>query len=307
MTDHARQDDEFCDPLELRTDSALGVAGLAQAVHAGHVAVANALGTGLLETPALMMFLPRLCRHLLGEELRLPSVGAYWCGDAAARSHVLAHLERMVIKPTFPSAHREVFFGAQLSEQDLQNLRERILHRPGDFVGEEQVTLSTAPVFIDGQVEARHVVLRAHLTASPGPGSGYAVMPGGLTRFSVSADSMIVSMQRGGGSKDTWITSSEPVDTFLLSAPAGAAIEISRSGGDLPSRVADNLYWLGRYTERLKQRSPGWHAASRRGWPIRTLKTVPNCRCFSRRWFTTLFTPHQQMPRCARRNGWPGF
>ena len=245
-----RQDDEFCDPLELRTDSALGVAGLVQAVQTGNVAVANALGTGLLETPALMMFLPRLCKHLLGEELRLPSVGAYWCGDAAARSHVLANLQRMVIKPTFPNAHREVVFGAGLSDQGLQTLRDRILCCPGDFVGEEQVTLSTAPVFIDGHVEARHVVLRAHLTAYPGPGSGYAVMPGGLTRFSAAGDSMIVSMQRGGGSKDTWIASAGPVDTFSLLAPAGQAIEISRAGGDLPSRVADNLFWLGRYTER---------------------------------------------------------
>ncbi|HVX83624.1 MAG TPA: circularly permuted type 2 ATP-grasp protein [Phycisphaerae bacterium] len=245
-----RQDDEFCDPLELRTDSALGVAGLVQAVRSGNVALANALGTGLLETPALMMYLPRLCRHLLGEDLRLPSVGAYWCGDGAARGHVLANLQRMVIKPTFPNPHREVVFGAGLSQEGLDELRSRILHSPCDFVGEEQVTLSTAPVFTAGRVEPRHVVLRAHLSARPGADSGYSVMPGGLTRFSASADSMIVSMQRGGGSKDTWIASSGPVDTFSLLAPAGTAIEISRAGGDLPSRVADNLFWLGRYTER---------------------------------------------------------
>ncbi|HUO10126.1 MAG TPA: circularly permuted type 2 ATP-grasp protein [Phycisphaerae bacterium] len=246
-----RQDDEFCDPLELRTDSALGIAGLVQAVRSGNVTMANALGTGLLECPALMMFLPRLCRHLLGEELRLPSAGTYWCGDATARSHVLANLQRMVIKPTFLNPHRggEVVFGEGLSGEGLSALRERILASPRDFVGEEQVTLSTAPVFVDGHVKARHVVLRAHLI---GAGDGYSMMPGGLTRFSAAADSMIVSMQRGGGSKDTWISSTGPLDTFSLLAPAGQVIEISRSGGDLPSRVADNLYWLGRYTERAE-------------------------------------------------------
>jgi uncharacterized alpha-E superfamily protein len=165
---------------------------------------------------------------------------------------VLANLQRMVIKPTYPNANREVVFGAGLSGEGLVKLRERILCCPREYVGEEQVTLSTAPVFLNGRVEARHVVWRAHLVATGGAEQGYAVMPGGLTRFSASADSMIVSMQRGGGSKDTWIPSTGPVDNFSLLAPAGQAIEISRAGGDLPSRVADNLYWLGRYTERAE-------------------------------------------------------
>jgi uncharacterized circularly permuted ATP-grasp superfamily protein/uncharacterized alpha-E superfamily protein len=245
-----RQDDDFCDQLELRADSDLGIPGLVQAIHTGNVAVANALGSGMLETPALMMFLPRLCKHLLGEELRIPSVGAYWCGDATARSHVIANLHRMVIKPTFPGSGMEPMFGQSLAQADLQNLRARIMASPRDFVGEEQIPLSTGPVLTEGHVEPRHMVLRAHLVATVE--GDYAAMPGGLTRFSAAADSMIVSMQRGGGSKDTWVLSGGPVDTFSLLAPAGQAINISRAGGDLPSRVADNLFWLGRYVERAE-------------------------------------------------------
>jgi uncharacterized circularly permuted ATP-grasp superfamily protein/uncharacterized alpha-E superfamily protein len=245
-----RQDDDFCDQLELRADSDLGIPGLVQAIHSGNVAVANALGSGMLETPALMMFLPRLCKHLLGEELKIPSVGAYWCGDATARSHVIANLHRMVIKPTFPGTGLEPIFGQSLTAADLQILRARITACPRDYVGEEQITLSTGPVLTHGRVEPRHMVLRAHLVATQD--GSYAAMPGGLTRFSAAADSMIVSMQRGGGSKDTWVLSGGPVDTFSLLAPPGQVIDISRAGGDLPSRVADNLYWLGRYVERAE-------------------------------------------------------
>jgi uncharacterized circularly permuted ATP-grasp superfamily protein/uncharacterized alpha-E superfamily protein len=249
-----RQDDDFCDPLELRPESTLGVPGLVQALHAGRVAVANPLGSGILESPALMMFLPRLAKHVLGEELRMPSVPTYWCGDAEGQAYVLANLERMVIKPVFPGTRRDPVFGETLTREGLEEWRGRIGHCPRDFVGEEKIALSTAPVLVGKVAEPRHIVLRAHLAATGlGDGSGgYAVMPGGLTRFSASAESMVVSMQRGGGSKDTWVLSSGPVDPFSLLPQPGAAIDISRAGGDLPSRVADNLFWLGRYVERAE-------------------------------------------------------
>ena len=242
-----RQDDDFCDPLELRTDSTLGVPGLVQAVHAGNVTVANALGSGMLESPALMSLLPKLCRHLLGEDLKMQSVGTHWCGDPSARQYVLDNLQRMVIKPTFPGAKHTPIFGSELTNDGLATLRGRIAAAPREFVGEEHVTLSTAPVLCGDHVEPRHVSMRTHLVAS---GDGYSVMPGALTRFSASADSMVVSMQTGGGSKDTWIMSGGPVDTFSLLQQPGQSVELNRSGGDLPSRVADNLFWLGRYMER---------------------------------------------------------
>ncbi len=243
-----RQDDDFCDPLELRPDSSIGVPGLVQALHAGNVAVANALGSGLLETPALMAFLPQLCRHLLGEDLKMQSVPTYWCGRPDHCQFVLGNLEKMVIKPTLPGRH-EIVFGQSLTADQKAELRRKIADAPRMFVAQERLTLSTAPVMLTDRAEPRHVVVRAHLAASE---NGYVIMPGGLTRFSASVDTMTVSMQRGGGSKDTWVLTDGPVDTFSLLPQPGVPIDISRAGGDLPSRVADNLYWLGRYMERAE-------------------------------------------------------
>lgn len=244
-----RLDDDFCDPLELRPDSFLGVPGLVQAVHAGNVAVANALGTGLLETPALLAFLPALCRFLLGEELKLPSVPTWWCGEPLARDHVLSHLRDMVIKPAMASIRMEPVFGDELTREQRDELIAKIRARPQDFVGEHRLTLSTTPVLVGDQLQPRHLVLRTYLAAHDG---SFVAMPGGLTRVSASADTMVVSMQRGGGSKDTWVLSEGPVHQLTLLGPGGLPVEITRGGSDLPSRVADNLYWLGRYVERAE-------------------------------------------------------
>jgi len=244
-----RQDDDFCDPLELLPDSTLGVAGLMEAVHAGTVAVANALGTGVMETPAILAFLPALCQRLLGEDLKLQSAPTYWCGDPYSLRYVLEHLEEMVIKPTFPVVNKQPIFAGQMAQERRQELRAKIQANPSLFVGQRQITLSTTPVLAGGRMEPRHVVMRAHLVSE---GESYNVMPGGLTRFSAATDSMVVSMQQGGGSKDTWVLSGGPVDEFSLLQPAGQAVQLSRAGGDLPSRVADNLFWLGRYLERAE-------------------------------------------------------
>ena len=134
-----RLDDDFCDPLQLRRDSFLGVPGLVQAVRAGNVAVANPLGSGLVETPALMAFLPKLCGELLGEPLKFPSVPSWWCGDPTAREHVLTNLRHLVIKPSFPSSGVEPVFGEKLSHDQLQSLADRIRARPRDYVGQEQL------------------------------------------------------------------------------------------------------------------------------------------------------------------------
>ena len=244
-----RLDDDYCDPLELRPDSFLGVPGLVQAVHAGNVVVANALGTGLVETPALLAFLPSLCQHFLGEELKLPSVATWWCGEPRACSHVLSHLPEMVIKPALASTSFEPVFVDELTRQEQADLVDRIKARPGNFVGEQRLTLSTIPVLAGDHLRPRHHVLRTYLAAHE---DSFVMMPGGLTRFSSAADTMVVSMQRGGGSKDTWMLSESPVGEDTLLPPVGQPVVLNRGGNDLPSRVADNLYWLGRYAERAE-------------------------------------------------------
>jgi uncharacterized circularly permuted ATP-grasp superfamily protein/uncharacterized alpha-E superfamily protein len=244
-----RLDDDFCDPLELRRDSFLGAPGLVQAVRAGNVAVANALGSGLVETPAFMAFLPNLCRQLLGEPLKMPSVATWWCGDPTARDHVLTNLHRLVIKPTFPVWGLEPIFGERLSQDQLQILADWIRARPRDYVGQEQLALSSVPVLADSRLQPRRFVFRAFLAAAR---DSFTLMPGGLTRTAAGPDSLVVSMQQGGGSKDTWVLSAEPVAPFSLLPSGDGRIELSRGGGDLPSRAADNLHWLGRYVERAE-------------------------------------------------------
>jgi uncharacterized circularly permuted ATP-grasp superfamily protein/uncharacterized alpha-E superfamily protein len=245
-----RLDDDFCDPLELRPDSFLGVPGLVHAVRSGNVAVANALGTGLLETPALPAFLPRLCRALLGEELLLESVPAYWCGDPDSLRHVLDHLTDFVIKPTFPASRMEPEFPAELSAEQREALADQIRARPHDFVAQSRLDLSSTPVLDGNRLVHRKMVVRSYLAAEPG--GGFAFMPGGMTRVSAVPGATVVSMQRGGGSKDTWVLADSTVSEFSLLPAGGFRVALTRSGGDLPSRAADNLFWLGRYAERAE-------------------------------------------------------
>jgi len=244
-----RLDDAFCDPLSLRTDSSLGVAGLMQAVRANNVVVANSLGSGVVETAALMAFLPSLCKHLLDEELAMPSVATWWCGHDEALDYVVEHLDELVIKPAFPVFGHEPIFGSALSAAARDDLLARVRARPHEYVAQEQVALSTAPVWTQEGLQPRHVVLRTFGVAN---GDDYRIMPGGLARVATSRDSLVVSMQRGGGSKDTWIGSDGPVSAMTLLRPPGAPIELTRGGSELPSRVADNLFWLGRYIERAE-------------------------------------------------------
>lgn len=240
-----RVNDDLCDPLELRPDGMAGVPGLVQAVRERAVAVANPLGSGLAATPALLPYLPAICQRLLGEELRLASVATTWCG-AGDRTPLHERAASLVWKPAFATTAQPIF-GGQLDAAGREALRARVEADPAAWVAQEQVTLSTTPAIAGPIMEPRHWVLRAFLVATA---DGHAVMPGGLTRFAPSTSTLEVSIQRGGRSKDTWVPSVGPVPTFsLLPAPA-ATIALSRGGSDLPSRVADNLFWLGRYAER---------------------------------------------------------
>src|ERR1700689_4198213 len=197
-----RVDDSFCDPIELRSDSYLGVAGLVEAVRAGNVAVANALGSGLIETSAFMPFFPGLSRRMLGEDLKLPSAATWWCGQPKALQYVLDNLDFLVIKPAFPSKGMEPVFGGKLAPEDRSRLSARIRENPHEFAGQELLNLSTVPVYSgENGLSPRRVVLRVYLAAE---GDSWIVIPGGLARVSPPSDTQASSMQRGGGTKDTW-------------------------------------------------------------------------------------------------------
>ncbi len=246
-----RQDDDYCDPLELRSDSALGVAGLTECARRGHVLLANALGSGILESGALLGYLPGLSRKLLGEPLRMPSVATWWLGEPAALADASARLERLIIKPLERNPREPPVAAGLLSRDELVLLRARIASRPHRYVAQEWVHVSQAPVLERGPPEALHprtVGLRVFAVATP---DGWHVMPGGLTRVAQGGNSADIAMQRGGRSKDTWVLSDAPVNSAftLLTARVDAGDLIS-SNANVPSRTAENLYWFGRYGER---------------------------------------------------------
>ncbi|THF66652.1 molybdopterin oxidoreductase [Pseudothauera nasutitermitis] len=243
-----RLDDDFCDPLELRADSALGIPGLLGAIRAGRVLMANQIGSGVLESAALLGFLPAICERLLGEALKMPSVATWWCGEEPALEYVLEHLDELVIKPAFSSMHMEAVFGHELKGEARRRMIERIVAQPHAYVGQEWVRLSQAPVW-NRRLMPRSVGMRVFAAATP---DGYTVMPGALGRVAPRAGMEVISMQRGGLSKDTWIRADAPVvRTSLLKRRLGV-IDLVCGGADIPSRVGENLFWMGRYAERCE-------------------------------------------------------
>jgi uncharacterized alpha-E superfamily protein len=256
-----RVDDDFCDPLELINNSILGVPGLVEAVRAGNVVMANALGSGLVQSPAFMAFLPELCEHLRGEKLKLPSFATWWCGQKSAREHVLKNLDTLVVKPAFRTH-------LKIADVERDELKRRIEFDPDLFVAQERVELSTAPSWNKNSLVAQPVSLRVFLVAD-GNG-GYRVMPGGLARVSPDSDGKFISMQRGGSSKDTWIPSTTPVAELSLLHASSHSVELRRTGNNLPSRLADNFFWLGRYSERADATSRLLRSALLRFNPERT-------------------------------------
>ncbi|MBV4476289.1 circularly permuted type 2 ATP-grasp protein [Pseudomonas botevensis] len=245
-----RLDDDFCDPLELRTDSALGVPGLLEAVRQGRVLVANALGSGVLESPGLLGFLPKINQYLFGEELILPSIATWWCGEAPVLAQALEKLPELLIKPAFPSQSFTPVFGRDLSEKQRQALAARMQARPYAYVAQELAQLSHAPVWQpeNGQLQPRAIGMRMYAVASR---DGYRVLPGGLTRVAADADAEVVSMQRGGASKDTWVLGDLPPSGEQWKAQRNIGVhDLVRRDPYLPSRVVENLFWFGRYCER---------------------------------------------------------
>jgi uncharacterized circularly permuted ATP-grasp superfamily protein/uncharacterized alpha-E superfamily protein len=248
-----RLDDDFCDPVELRSDSALGVPGLLGAVRAGRVDVANALGTGVLESAAWLGFIPGVSERLLSEPLKLPSVATWWCGERPALDYVLEHLDQLVIKPVYPNQRFEPVFGRDLAKDAREALIARMRVRPYAFVAQEHVALSQAPVWRQNGalgLSAKALAIRVYAVATA---DGFRVMPGGLARVATDAAVDVVSTQRGGGSKDIWVQS-ESANDDEPSEEVRAAPALVRQD-DIPSRVVENLFWLGRYSVRCEDKA----------------------------------------------------
>ncbi len=253
-----RLDDDYCDPLELRGDSALGVPGLLGALRAGRVVVANALGTGVLESAAWLGFLPAIAERLFDEKLLLPEVATWWLGEAPALEFVLANLDRLVIKPAYPNQRFEPMFGRDYIGKERDALIARMRNRPYAYVAQEHVRLSHAPVWKSAgstELAARALTIRVYAVAGP---NGIQVLPGGLARVANEGAAEVVSTQRGGGAKDIWVIADDPHEE--AAAPAAATTQsgkwaLTQRQDYIPSRLVENLFWLGRYTVRCENNS----------------------------------------------------
>jgi uncharacterized circularly permuted ATP-grasp superfamily protein/uncharacterized alpha-E superfamily protein len=244
-----RQNDSDCDSLELDSTSSLGVPGLVQAAAAGEVVVANALGSGLAETPALLPFLPMLCRTLLDEKPLLATVPTLWCGQTAEMNQVLDTLDRWVIKQAFRGNHAKPVFPQQLSAPERTRLIDEIRENPKRFIAQENTALGGTPCWQGNRMVSRRVLLRTFVVAT---GDGWSVMPGGLARTFSKGGSAVATLSHRGGSKDAWVVAKGEVSRLSLLSREGNEFPLSRGEDNLSSRVADNLFWLGRYIERAE-------------------------------------------------------
>tara|TARA_R110002110_G_scaffold415860_1_gene658706 strand:+ start:22684 stop:25242 length:2559 start_codon:yes stop_codon:yes gene_type:complete len=246
-----RVDDFYCDPVELRGDSQLGIPGLLEVVRMGNVAVVNPLGTGILENRGLPRFLDAAARHFLGRELSLKSPASYWCGNPRDQKYALDNLDSLIIKTTFRGPRAQLINAAELGSDGMAKLRAAIINNPVHYVAQEFLQPSNAPVWDRKDSVPRPALLRSFAVADK---SSYTVMPGGLTRVGTQAGDIEISNKLGSLSKDTWVLASEPEKQTPLTSRADTTAPANLPWGamKLPSRVVENLFWAGRYTERAE-------------------------------------------------------
>ncbi len=246
-----RIDSDECDALELKVDSEIGVAGLVEAARAGEVVIANALGSGVIENEAIMGFLPGLCRQMLGQELRLPNLDTWWCGDPVAWQHVRSRIDEVVVRRAFAarsliSSGTGGFLRPEFEGMDRDALIAMVERTPHQFVAQNRAHLSHAPSWSgDGSARAEPIMLRVFIAATK---DGYQVMPGGLA-LSAPLES---GSTRGDFGKDVWVPGEGSIDTFSMLNLSLNSPKLRRSDRDLPSRTGDDLFWLGRYLERAE-------------------------------------------------------
>jgi uncharacterized circularly permuted ATP-grasp superfamily protein/uncharacterized alpha-E superfamily protein len=247
-----RVDSNSLDPLELDASSQLGVPGLIDVLRKNGVVVANMPGSGVMEARAPLGFLPSLSRRFFGEDLKMPHIATWWCGQKSAREEVLSRLDEVAIEGAYgrgvPGFGRGPVLASELSASERERLKSAINDRGIDYVGQELVRLSTTPVWDQGRITPRPFVLRVFAAATPG---GWTIMPGGFCRIADQPDARAVSMGDGARAADVWVVSDKAVSTATL-LPTGDSVRIRRIAGWVPSRAADNLFWLGRYLERAE-------------------------------------------------------
>ncbi|HMG88661.1 MAG TPA: circularly permuted type 2 ATP-grasp protein [Chryseolinea sp.] len=241
-----RVDDSYCDPLELREDSHLGIPGLLEVVRRGNVSIANPLGSSILENTGLMAFMHNIFKYFLNEDPIFKMVATWWCGQKKEMDYVIQHIDELVIKKIDRTSGSGTVIGSRLSKAQKQILIEKIKVQPYLYVGQEEVGFSTSPVFTKDKLEPRYTVLRTFLVASKGE---YEIMPGGLSRCSPEKGSFLVSNQDGGIAKDTWVETQVKSSTSLIHHAD------LRRKAVLPSRAAENLFWVGRYSQRVLRTS----------------------------------------------------
>lgn len=247
-----RVDAAWSDPLDLRGDSRLGVTGLTEAARRGMISVVNPLGSGVLENPALVPFLPQAAKRLLGEDLLLPDARTWWFGDREQRAEAMDRLDELVIKPISRGEADPATHGWELSSSELDDLRVQIEAEPWKWAAQEQVAMSTAPVIAAEGLEPRRLVLR---TFGVGANDGYRFLPGGLGRVAANSTSWNVSNSHGGIAKDVWVLA--PTEFEGAMAERGRhrdtlKLTVEPDSMSLAPRVADDLFWLGRYAERAE-------------------------------------------------------
>lgn len=245
-----RLDDNYCDPLELKSNSLLGIAGLMQVVRKGNVAIANPLGSSIVENAGLVPFLPAIAKHFFGNDLLMPSIATWWCGQPKELKYVTDNLHHLVIRRIFrnEAGTRSAVDGASLSKKDAAALIARIQAHPELYTGQEKVAFSASPSWIDQSIKSCHSLFRSFLVSH---NNGYMVMPGGLTRTSGANDNFVISNQLGGNSKDTWVLSADDKEDQVTLQLKTDGLHNAQYKRALPSNTAENLYWAGRYTERV--------------------------------------------------------
>ena len=198
---YRRIDDDYLDPLVFEAHSALGAVGLFNAYRAGNVAFANAMGTGVADDKAIYAYVPKIIKYYLNEDPILENVETLLMSDAAQRDHVCQKLDQYVVKAVGESGGYGMLIGPHSTSEQRSEFRDRIMAEPRNYIAQPTINLSTAPCFVDGTIEPRHVDLRPYVVY----GENITIVPGGLTRVALRKGSLVVNSSQGGGSKDTWV------------------------------------------------------------------------------------------------------